>query len=136
MQLPDQRTVAITAILFSAAFATTFIAVSELSQPKGPYSEDISFEVNASTGIATTMIDGKNLSMMHQDTAEGKFFIDVTNDQQPDREISITRDGEAHRKRIFATLEGQTYSLTIEYQDNPEVSGDAYLKITRAEALK
>lgn len=136
MQLPDQRTVTMTAILFSAAFATAFIGVSELSQPEGPYSEDISFEVNASTGVATTIIDGKNLSMMHQDSAEGKFFIDVTNDQQPDREIPITGDGEAHRKRIFATLEGQTYALTIEYQDDPEISGDAYLKITYAEALE
>lgn len=136
MQLPDQRTVAITAILFSAAFATTFIAVSELSQPEEPYAEDISFEVNASTGISTTMIDGKNLSMMYQDSEEGKFFIDVTNNQQPDREVEITRDGEVHRKRIFATLEGQTYSLTVEYQDDPEISGDAYLKITRAEALE
>ena len=136
MQLPDQRTVAITAILFSAAFATAFIGISELSQPADPYSEEVDLQVNASTGIATTLIDGKNLSMMYQDSAEGKFFIDVTNDQQPDREIPITRDGEVHRKRIFATLEGQTYSLTIEYEDDPEESGDAYLKVTRAEALE
>lgn len=136
MQLPNQKTVAITATLFAATFAIAFIGVSELSQPEGPYSEEIDFEVNASTGIATTVIDGKNLSMMYQDSAQGKFFIDVTNDKQPDREISITRDGEVHRERIFATLESQTYSLTVEYSDDPEETGDSYLRVTHAEALE
>ncbi|QKQ98328.1 hypothetical protein GKQ38_02245 [Candidatus Nanohaloarchaea archaeon] len=138
MQLPDQKYIAVAAILFSAAFAVSFIGLSELKKngKQSVYSEEVSIKVNSSIGIATGQIDGKNLTIMQQGTKQAKFFIDVTGDKNIDREIDIESDGEIHRKRIFATLEGQTYSLTIEYTDDPEVEGDAYLKITHAEALK
>ena len=138
MELPDQRSIAIAVILFSVGFTATFIGLSELrsSNPKPGYSEDVNLKVNASNAISTVAIDEKNLTMMYQDSAEGKFFIDVTNDKQPDREIEIQRDGKIHRKKIFATLEGQTYTLTVEYTDDPEKTGDAYLMVTHAEVLE
>ncbi|WEL23391.1 hypothetical protein [Candidatus Nanohalovita haloferacivicina] len=137
MKLPDQKVIATSAIVFVAAFSVAFIGLSELrSSDSQPYAEDLSIRVNSSIGIATGQVDGKNVTFFQQGTSEAKFFIDVTNDKQPDREIDIERDGEIHRKRIFATLEGQTYSLTIEYSDDPDVEGDAFMEVVRAEALK
>lgn len=138
MQLPDQKYIATAAILFLTAFAFSFIGTSVLGGDgsKVLYSEDVEIKVNSSIGIVTGQVDGKNLSLMQQSTSKAKFFIDVTGDKNIDRKVEVKADGEIHRKKIFATLEGRTYTLTIQYFDNPEKSGDAYLKITKAEALK
>lgn len=106
------------------------------SNTSNVFSEDLNQTVDSESPVVNLEFDGRTMQILHENQQRGKFFIEVTGDNTPDREINITRDGGIHRKNILATVEEKTYKLTIEYRDNSTISDDAYMKFTHVEALE
>lgn len=102
------------------------------STPTEEFDTSLDVNVNSSNPVGTASFDNRELTVMHQNDAEGKFFMDVTGDGSADREIDIIRDGSVHQITEIVTLDGKTYFVYFRYSDDPEKTGDSWLKIYRA----
>lgn len=115
------------------AFLVALIAGYSLGNaPVQQFETELDAEINVSNPVADVEIDGRNLTVMHQDDDSGKFFVDVTGDGEPDRELELVRDGTVHQSTELVTLDGKTYFVYFRYSDDPGKSGDAWLRFYRA----
>lgn len=91
-------------------------------------------EVNATNPVTTVEFDERNITFMHQNDAEGKFFADITGDGSSDRDIEIIRDSSIHQTTFIGTVDGKTYFFYLRYSDDPEKAGDAWMRLYRIRA--
>lgn len=108
----------------------------ESEEQSETFSKSLDTRVDAENPVARIDFEGRSMQVLHEDMDEAKFFIEVTGDNRPDRELNITRDGSTHRKNILATVDEKTYQFEIEYRDNATTTGDAYMEFLNVEALE
>lgn len=122
------------AAVFLVAFSTGLFS-HKIFDGQGKYAAELNVTVDASTGVKQVSFDNRSLKILHDNSAEGSFFLDLYGDGEIDRELSIKRDGEVHQKQVFATLDGKTYVLYLRYLDSPGVRDDAWMTVYRVEEV-
>lgn len=120
----------------AVGYSAGTILFEDSEEPSETFSQSLDTRVDAENPVARIEFDGRSMQVLHEDMEEAKFFIEVTGDNRPDRDLNITRDGSTHRKNILATIDEKTYQFEIEYRDNATNTGDAYIEFLKVEALE
>jgi hypothetical protein len=98
------------------------------------FDQQFDAEVNATNPVQAVEFDDREITLMHQNDPEARFFMDITGDGSSDRELEVRRDGRVHQDTVLATVEGKTYFLYLRYSDDPDAEGDGWMTLYRVRA--
>lgn len=130
----ERKTVLVSVAVFLVSAAVGFTAGSMPQETaSSAYREDVDFTANASNPIEEVRFDERNMSLVVQPGEEAEFFIEV--DDQIEPLEGIKHDGNINELTDFVTLEGEMYLLNFRYTDDPEKSGDEWIKLYRITGL-
>lgn len=129
----ERQTVLIAAAVFVLGLGLGFYVFSP--SPEQKFSQEMNVTVGADNGVADVEFDGRSFRILHDNSAEGSFFLDLDNDSGVEREIEITRDGTIHQDNFFVGIDGKTYTVRVRYTDDPSVRDDAWMTVTWIEEV-
>lgn len=130
----ERKDLAVLVAVFLLAFSTGLFSHKLVGGDK-KFAADINFTVDSSNGVEEIRFDNRSLKALHDNSAEGRFFLDTYGDGGVEREISIERDGEIHQKQVFVTVDGKTYLLYMRYMDSADTRDDAWMTFYRVEEV-
>ena len=89
--------------------------------------ESTNFSTSSDDSIVTAEFDNKSLNLMHEDSQEARFYVDLDQDGSFDIELKdLTRDGNVHRTTEIVTLGGTNYRLYFRYKDSDNESDTTF----------
>jgi hypothetical protein len=127
----ERETVLVSITVFCiAAFATFTVLGTE------PVEEELGLEVNSSQEIVTVDFNNHSFDLMLENSAEAAFYLDRDRDGSAERKFETISDSSIHRDTKILDFPDNIYTLQISYRDNPEESGDAWMKIESIRLLR
>lgn len=116
------------------AFQSQEKGVTKPVEPTTPLS--LNYTANDDEDVVTASFYGKKVNLMHEDSEEASFYLDIDRDGGSDIEFdSLTHDGRIHNFTEIVTKGKTDYRLYFRYRDNSTVTSDAWLTLFRAEKL-
>jgi hypothetical protein len=127
----ERETVLVSIAFFCiAAFATFTVLGTE------PVKEELGLEVNSSQEIVTIDFNNRSFDLMLENSAEAAFYLDRDRDGSAERKFETISDGSIHRDTKILDFSDNIYTLQVSYRDNPEESGEAWMKIESIRLLR
>lgn len=117
-------------------FCISAFATSSLLGAGEPVKENLQLEVNSSREIVSVNFNNQSFDVLLENSPEAAFYLDRDQDGSADRKFKLKSDGDIHRTAKILDFRENIYSIQISYQDEPEETGDAWMKIESIRLLK
>lgn len=132
--LPGNRVLAGSVIVFIISALTAFTALSILNSPSvnvgEPEIESMNLTVDSDSNIATAEFFNKSLDIMREDGLNATYYLDFDRDGSFDSRLEdLKRDGRVHVRQELITLGGEDFEFSFRYKDNSSKEGDDFLRL-------
>lgn len=128
----ERKTFTMTVVVFAvSAFATFGVLGTD-----EPVEEEFNLEVNSSQEIGTVEFKNQSFDIMLENSREAAFYLDRNRDGSADRKFETVSEGSIHRDTKILDFPGNIYTIQLSYMDNPDESGDAWMRIEKIRLLR
>ncbi|MFB6214023.1 MAG: hypothetical protein ABEJ07_05670 [Candidatus Nanohaloarchaea archaeon] len=129
----DRQTLVLSVVVFLVfSLGGFYLAFYTGDTPEQKYVSGMNVTADSENNIVTASFDGREIDLMHEDSRQAHYYLDLDRDGSFDLELEgLVHDGQVREHNRTVTLNRTNYRLYFRYRDDAGEEDDSWFRLYR-----